>query len=78
MAGAITGTAALETGIMDLWEQGRSKQQIARELGLSLVQVNRVFGYMVDAGEHRRYRANMIAGSIALARALHKALGLAA
>lgn len=73
MANAITGTHSLETRIMDLWEQGRSKQQIALELGLPLASVNRVFGYMIDTGEGRRHRDSMIAGSVQLAAAINQA-----
>lgn len=67
------GSTALENRIMDLWDAGRSKQAIARELRITLAAVNRVFGYMADNGESKAARTSMIAGSTMLARAIKAA-----
>ncbi|WP_310532543.1 hypothetical protein [Novosphingobium sp.] len=64
---------ALENAVMDLWDAGRSKQAIARELKITLATVNRVFGYMADNGESRVARSSIIAGSAMLARAILQA-----
>lgn len=63
-------TAALESSIMDLWDQGVPMQQISERLGISRRAVKRVFGYMVDGGEGARSRRDMVAGSKALAAAI--------
>lgn len=62
---------ALETRIMDLWDSGHSKQAIARQLGIDLRAVNRVFGYMLDreAGQARA----IAQGSARLAAAIMEA-----
>lgn len=67
------GITAREAAMVDLWDAGRSMEQIGRELGIGRKTVsNRIKNLCFNNGlaEHRRHCAAMRAGSAALAEAI--------
>lgn len=51
------GLGPQEQAIMDLWDEGRSEEQIAAELGLSLVWVQRAVDAYAEKGPDRWHLA---------------------
>ena len=64
----IDGLTKRERSILDLWDEGHGSRSIARILGLSEDQAKRSIASLVDSGDHRNYRDDMIAGSLELGR----------
>ena len=69
----MTGTTPVETRIMDLWDCGKSIEQIARELRIRRKQAATIIGQYHDHGERTRADRAMIAGSAALLAAMTQA-----
>lgn len=69
----MSGCTPVETKIMDLWDQGRSIEQIARHLRIRRKQAATVVGQYHDHGERTRAERAMIAGSAQLLAAMNQA-----
>lgn len=63
----------VENQIMDLWDQGRSIEQIARSLQITRKRAALIVGTYYDQGERTRAERAMIAGSAKLLAAMNQA-----
>ena len=67
------GMSPREAQVMDLFDGGSKREEIARELGLSLDRVNSIVGtYPVDTSEVRRERQAMQHADAAFVAALQR------
>lgn len=69
----MAGLTPAEALIMDLWDAGKSKQQIQRELRVPQRRLKSVINYYHADDELRLDNGRIAAGSHALAAAIHQA-----